>query len=163
IVMRRPIAAAWSSVAPKISSRWKLAGFPRASSTRDLVWSSRDLSRVISVCVESRRRLRSSTSAVIRACAVTKAEPLWTVSGACLTDRFDELDRIAVLVQIGGGAGTDRLEEGLLLVLGGEDDDADMRQLPPNALRDFEAGEARKVGLDHEHVGLELERLGDGF
>ena len=38
-----------------------------------------------------------------------------------------------------------------------------MRELPANALRDLEAGEAWKIGLDHEHVGLELEGFGDGF
>src|SRR5882672_10924149 len=70
MVMRRAIAAACSSVAPKISSRWKLPGFLRTSSTFAFIWSSRDLRRFTSVCVDSTRRSSSRISAVTFCCSV---------------------------------------------------------------------------------------------
>ena len=57
-----------------------------------------------------------------------------------LADRVDELGGLAVLVKVGRGARSDGFEEDLLLVLCGQDDDADGRKLPPNALRRLDAG-----------------------
>jgi len=79
--------------------------------------------------------------------------------GTMYGDRVNELDRIAVLVEIRGRAGADRFEQRLLFVLCGQDDDADVRQLAADALRDLDAGGARQIRLDDEHIGLELERL----
>ncbi len=38
-----------------------------------------------------------------------------------------------------------------------------MRELAPHPLRDLDAGEARQIDLDDEHIRLELERLRHGL
>ena len=66
-------------------------------------------------------------------------------------------------MQVGGGAGADRLKQDLLLVLGREDHDRDRGQLTPHALGRLDAGKSRKVDLDDEDVGFELVGLRHGL
>src|SRR6266566_438065 len=197
--MRRAIAAACSSVAPKISSRWKLPGFLRTSSTLAFIWSSRgrwavpwsitdlrSLDPPLPDRVHDRLRavvhrqlsqdarhvilhgllgdgqrvgdlfVRHALRDVVQDLHLTGRERRkyvcrpWTIHGKLaelsehlrrdrrpaedllvddelagphLADGIDELGGLAVLVEVGGGASADRLEEDLLLILGRQDDD----------------------------------------
>ena len=81
---------------------------------------------------------------------------------ADLADRLDQFLRRAVLLQVGGRAGPDRIEERLLFLEGGQHDDGDVRELAAHPLGRLDTTQSREIRFDDEDVRLELDRLRDG-
>ncbi len=83
------------------------------------------------------------------------------LAGANATDRVDELSRIAILVEVRRGTGSDRVEERLLPVVRREDDDADLWKLTSDARCGLIPRDRAEVGVDDRDVGFGLDRLRD--